>query len=156
MPEFNKSASYNAFTTSTGTGANTTETALATFSLPLQALNANGKGFRFRAWGTTAANGNNKTMKAYLGSTVLASTGTIALNDGKWVLDCEVIRTGAAAQVIRGRASHKDGSLEADNYTVATGTEDETTALTVTMKGTNGTAAANDIVLKGAVLEVMV
>lgn len=141
----------NVNTTSTGTGADTTEDTLTTYSLPANTLSAAGKGLKIRAWGTTAANADNKTMKLYFGSEVIA-TPTAATNNKNWYLELEVYKTAANAQVVDGR-----GIVDTTAVTpyFATGTETDTAAITVKATGTNGTGNANDIVIKGFIVEML-
>lgn len=138
-------------TTSTGNGADTTEDTLLTYSLPAKALSANGKGIKIRAWGTTAANADNKTMKLYFGSEVIA-TATAATNNKNWFLELEVFRTGASTQVVWGQ-----GQVDTTNVTpyFATGAETDTAAIVIKVTGQAGTGNANDVVAKGLVVEVM-
>lgn len=145
-------------TTSTGNGADTTEDTLMTFSLPANVFGAqvpsSGQGFpalRIKAWGTTAANTDNKTMRLYFGSEVVA-TPAAATNNKNWSLELVVIRTGASTQVVFG-----NGLVDVTPVTgyVATGAETETAAITIKLTGQAGTGNANDIVAKGLIVEVL-
>ena len=80
-----------------GTDANTNEKDLWTYNLPAGSLNADQKGVRITAWGTTAANNNSKTLKVYFGGTVVVTMTAQPYNDSKWRARAEVVRTGAAA-----------------------------------------------------------
>lgn len=138
-------------TTSTGNGADTTEDILMSYSLPAKTLSATGKGLKIRAWGICAANTENKTMKLYFGSEVIA-TATAATNNKNWFLELEVFKTGASAQVVFGQ-----GQVDTTNVTpyVTTGAETDTAAITIKITGTSGTATASNIIAKGLVVEVM-
>lgn len=138
-------------TTSTGNGADTTEDTLLTYSLPAKTLSANGKGIKIRAWGATAANTDNKTMKLYFGSEVIA-TATAATNNKNWFLELEVFRTGSSTQVVFGQ-----GQVDTTNVTpyVTTGAETDTAAIVIKITGQAGTGNAGDIVAKGLVVEMM-
>jgi hypothetical protein len=137
--------------TSTGTDANTNEKDLATYSLPASTLNAARKTLRIRAWGTTAANANNKTMKLYFGANVI-TTPTAATNAKNWFLELIVVRNGTNTQVVMGF-----GLVDTTPVTPysATGSETASGAITIKATGTNGSASANDIVLKGMSVEML-
>ena len=138
-------------TTSNGNTAVTSEEILMSYSLPAKTLSATGKGIKIRAWGTTAANADNKTIKLYFGSAVI-TTPTAATNNKGWEVELEVFRTGSGTQVVFGK-----GQVDTTNVTplVTTGTETDTGAITIKVTGTAGTANANDIVAKGLIIEML-
>jgi len=140
-------------TTQAGTPASTAETDLWTYSLPANTLNANNKGVRITVFGTTAANGNAKTVRLYFGGTVIGDRGTsIFGTGGSWRYESEVIRTGASAQLAVGAAVYNGATQGVD---VTTPAGDTTGAIVIKVSGQNGTAVANDIVFRGAVVEVI-
>lgn len=138
-------------TTSTGNGADTSEDTLLSYSLPAKTLSAAPKGLKIRAWGNTAANADNKTMKLYFGSEVIA-TATAATNAKGWYLELEVYKTAANAQVVFGK-----GQVDTTNVTplITTGAETDTAAITIKVTGQAGTGNANDIVAKGLIVEML-
>ena len=138
-------------TTSTGTGADTTEDTLQTFSLPANTLVGYGQTLRIRAFGTCAANTNTKLFKLYFGSEVIA-TPAGATNNKNWMLELLVTRTGSKTQIV-----HGTGIVDTTAVTpyFATGAEDDTAAITIKCTGTNGTASAGDAVCKGMIVEVL-
>jgi hypothetical protein len=144
-------------TTQTATAANTTETDLWTYSLPANALSADGKGVRITVFGTTAATANTKNIRLYFGSTVLESGGALALNGNAWRVVAEVYRTGASAQLASALAtvSINDGSTGTARTRLTTPAETLSGAITIKVTGQNGTAAANDIVFRGAIVEAL-
>lgn len=148
---FNPSGILSVNTTSTGNGADTTEDTLLTFSLPAKTLSANKKGVRIKAWGNTATNADNKTMKLYFGSEVI-TTPTAATSNKGWELELEVYRTGASTQVVFGK-----GVVDTTNVTplITTGAETDTAAIVIKITGQAGTANANDIVAKGLIVEML-
>jgi hypothetical protein len=137
--------------TSTGTAAGTAEQTLLTFSLPAKTLSAAKKGVKIKAWGVTAANANNKTMKLYFGAAVI-TTLTAATNNKGWELELEVYKTGSSTQVVFGK-----GQVDTTNVTalVTTGTETDTAAIVIKVTGTDGTDSAGDIVAKGLTVEMV-
>jgi hypothetical protein len=74
-----------------GTGEDT----LMSYSLPANALNANGKGVRITAWGFFANNANSKTLKLYFGTITMFASPAIAHQNRLWRLDATLIRTAA-------------------------------------------------------------
>jgi hypothetical protein len=139
----------NLNTTSTGNGADTTEDTLLSYSLPANTLGTTARGLRITAWGNTAANGDNKTIRLYFGSEVVASPTAATNNKGWWVY-MEVYHTAANAQVVFGL-----GQVDTTAITplVTTGTETETSAIVIKVTGQAGTGNANDIVAKGLIVE---
>lgn len=137
--------------TSNGNTADTSEDTLMTFALPAKTLSATGKGLRIRAWGNTAANGDNKTIKLYFGSEVI-TTPTAATNSKGWELELNVFKSGASTQVVFGK-----GQVDVTAVTplVTTGAETDTATITIKLTGTAGTGNANDIVAKGLIVEML-
>jgi hypothetical protein len=138
-------------TTQTGTTAVTTEEDLWTYSLPANTLSSNGKTVRITGWISTAANANTKTVRVYFGSTVIATRNTATASLLMW-FEAYVVRTSATAQIGRARRDVEQGAL---NYSFTTPAETLTGAVTIKITGQNGTASANDIVLAGAVVELL-
>lgn len=148
---FNPSGVITTSTTQAGTAADLLETDLWTYTLPANALNANGKGVRYRIWGTLGADANNKTLKAYFAGTQVSAL-TTAGNNVAFVIDVTVVRTGASAQLAGSTLLVDLLSTRAQNTTPA---GDTTTGLIIKFTGQNGTAAANDVVFRGAVVEYL-
>jgi len=74
------------------------EDTLMSYTLPANAMDANGRGVRVTAWGSTANNANAKTLKLYFGAAVLGSIASTANQASSWRFVSEVLRTGAATQ----------------------------------------------------------
>lgn len=133
------------------TGANTTATVLATFTVTAGMLWADGRGVRLKAWGSYGATANNKTIAGLWGAATPITSGALANNGTNWQIEIEVLRTGLATQVCKGFFQYAS-TLIALGY--AAGTEAPATApVVLKVQGTNGTAAANDIVCRGASME---
>ena len=79
------------------------ETELLTTNIDVGTLSKQGSSLLIFACGTTAANGNNKTINLNFGSTQIFTTGAFAGNDIDWTLQAEVIRNGATAQITWGQ-----------------------------------------------------
>jgi hypothetical protein len=136
------------------TGADTNETDLWSYSLPAGTLNANGKVLRITVMGITGATANNKTVKLYFGSSSLTFFGPTAFNNIPWICQMTVVRTGASAQI-----AYRMFSAQAATYgsvgTAITPAENTANAITIKCTGTNGTAAAGDVVFKTAIVELL-
>lgn len=139
--------------TSTGNGADQTEDTLISYSIPANTMGANGvQGFRIKAWGTTAANGDNKTIKLYFGS-ALISSGVQTINAKNWFLELNVFRSGTSTQVVVGEGQMDTTSI---TPTVTTATETETAAIVAKITGQETTAStANSIVAKALIVEAI-
>lgn len=127
----------------TGSTANsgTSETDLLSYALPAGVLSADGQALRIRAWCSTAANANNKTVKLYFGSTVISNSGARAVNGGAMVVDGVVIRTAAATQAAVG--THWAQSISVDATAPSTPTETLAGAVTIKVTGQSGTASSD-------------
>lgn len=131
-------------TTSVSTGADTTETTAWTFTIPAALLTVNGQGFRLRASLTTAANGNTKTVKVYVGNEVLTGASGSSGEDIEVVFD--VFRKTAGACFFMGHI-YRVGISTAQSS--LNGTVDWTGAVVIKITMTNGTASAGDITFNG-------
>ena len=130
--------------TASGTDANTSEKDLSTTDLPANLLFTNNAGIWIEAWGTTAANANNKTIKLYVGGTAIAnSTNLVAAPNGVgWKIRATVMRRGSSSQTYFSEVS----AAGHPPFTAAgTLTATDTAAITVKDTGQNGSASANDI-----------
>jgi hypothetical protein len=140
-------------TAQTGTAADTNETDLYSYSLPANTLSTDGKIARVTVWGSFAANGNAKTIKGYFNGDIIVSAGTSTSGQG-WRMVFEIIRTGATAQISAGEIVYGNSGGSVCNAP-ATSSGATTGALIIKMTGQNGTASANDIVRKGAFVEIL-
>jgi hypothetical protein len=148
--------------TAVSTAANTTETDLFTFSLPANVLESVGRAVKIRAWGTAAATATTKRMRLYFGSTVVADTTAITLNNKTWYIEAIVTRTNAPsatnAQKAMGSYATNDGtSTTTAGLAFAKSTPAENTAAAITCKltGQNGTANAADITAEHFEVELL-
>lgn len=137
--------------TSSATGAGTSEQTLYTYTLPPNTLKTAGQTLHIKCYGVTAANGNNKTMKLYFGTTSVASP-TAATNNKGWFMNLDVTRGASGAVQITQGAGQVDTT--AVTPAVAAGTDDMTTALTIKCTGTDGSDSAGDIVGKAMTVEI--
>jgi len=85
-----------------GTGANTTEDTLMSYSLPAGTLAAANQGIRVTAWGTGVNTANVTTLRCYFGSTVVVSKVLTASQANTWRAVFEVFGVGASDQTAIG------------------------------------------------------
>lgn len=143
----------NVNVTAAGTGANTTETDLISYSLPANSLSANGKAVRIYAWGTTTAAAANRLVKLYFGAGTVV-TGTVSINAVTvWQIAATVVRTGATTQLLSGYFA--DNAASTFLPLSGTPTETLTGAVTIKVTGTNGTAVANQVRQLGMIVEFL-
>jgi hypothetical protein len=140
----------NSSTTQSATAADLVETTLWQWTMPARTLATDGKAIRVTGFGQTANTANAKTMRLYLGATLLGalSTSTALAN---WHLNLTLIRAGAASQIYTLLAFA--GGLANMSNLVNPTTENLATDLIIKITGQNGVAAASDIVFRGAVVE---
>jgi len=117
------------------------ETDLFEFTVDVGTLAKQNSSILIFACGNTAANGNNKTLKLYFGSTNLFTTGAFAGNGISWSLQTEIVRNGAAAQAYWTQFL---GSATLTSK-ITTGTATENLATTQTIKFTGQGTAGDDI-----------
>lgn len=82
--------------------ATTSAETLFSYTLPGGTLANNGDSIRIVAWIKFAANNNNKSVALKFGSTVLLGTGQAGFNNSDIIFICDVVRTGATAQISSG------------------------------------------------------
>lgn len=124
---------------------------LITFTLEKNTLLNTGDVLEITAYGTQAANANNKTIKLLLGSTELFSTGAVASNNKDWELTCRITRTGEATQKCI-TSFNGDTVLVTQTADFVSGTENFATALTI--KNTGEATANDDIIQQGLIIKL--
>lgn len=130
----------------------TGEDNLMTYLLPGGSLAENDQVIRVRAWGTFAANANNKRVRGYFGATLIVDSTAQAHNNQKWEAELLIIRTGAATQKASGRVLVNQS---ATFVSVGTASPAETLANDITIKFTGEATATNDIVQEGLIVEAV-
>lgn len=115
---------------------------LMTFSVPASVLGANGDYLEISAFGTFAANANNKRIRAKFGATTLLDTTALAINDDAFHLRVQIIRTGATSQIAIATISTGDALLVSQT---AYSTPAETLSGAITFKLTGEATSDNDI-----------
>jgi hypothetical protein len=132
------------------TTAVTTQEDLKTYTIPASTLKP-GQKVRLRAFGTTAANANTKTIRLWFGgNSIVDHSG--AWSSTPWVITAEIDITAANAQTYSGIAvptavvpTARQGSL----------TVTDTAAIIVKATGQNGVATAGDITCNGFEVEII-
>jgi hypothetical protein len=129
----------------------TVETDLLTYTLPASALATNGQGVRITAWGTTAANGNSKSVRLYFGATAVTVQVGIVASATPWYHSAVVLRASATTQTA-GSVSFIVGNVGAPLTT----TPGETLSGAVVLKVTGTSAVAGgDITSAGFLVEAL-
>ena len=151
----NSAGTLNSQVGSIGNAADTTDdtTFQYLFNIGAWSSFAVGAGIRVTAWGTVAANGNNKTWKIFFGTTTVISSGVVIINAKNWIARATVIRSGVSTQKVLGETV-SDAAVISTN--VADATESE--AANITLKVTNAsptTGAAADVLTKGFTVEAL-
>lgn len=124
---------------------------LITYTLEKNTLSILGDVLEITAFGTGAANANNKTIKLLLGTTELFSTGAVGSNNKDWEINCKIIRTAAATQECISQFNG-DTVLVTQTADYISGTEDFTTDLTI--KCTGEATSNDDIIQKGLIVKL--
>lgn len=136
---------------SASTTAVTTEEDLFTYSMPANTLNSTYKVLRIKAWGTTAANANNKTVRLRVGANSLGGLAG-AINNQAWTIEGELFFITTTSQETT-RTSIVNGSSPTVGYLAIT--ENLASALTIKITGQNDVASAGDIVCQGMTVEII-
>lgn len=145
---------YNTVSTS----ADTTETFAQSYTLPANTLNTDGSWLEIMAWGSFAANNNNKTITLYFGSTTFSQTySTTNGNAGRWIINARLIRSSSSTQAgFVEILANKDitPNSSSGNTTIVAGSENMASDVVISVSITNGTASAADIVSNGLLIRL--
>jgi hypothetical protein len=137
---------YYADDNGSATGAGTAEQTLATKTLPAKWFWNFNQAFTLDAFGTTAANGNTKTIKAYIGSATPVSFVTTAAAGTSWKLKVFVSDPDTTNnQRVYWEYDIDDGSTNTRRTGYVALTETVTSTIVVKITGTDGTDSAGDI-----------
>jgi hypothetical protein len=144
---------------SSGANTNGTETDMATCSIPANVVTS-GKVIEVHAFGTTAANANNKTVKVYFGSTEIGRPiANLPANGAAWnVTQGFIIGTGATTQTSYVRTSSNTTNALAINENandLFVTAPTETASGAITLKVTGQGTSSNDVLLKGLIVRIL-
>jgi hypothetical protein len=131
---------------------------LMTYTLFSGTLDSQNTGIRITAWGSTAANANNKTIKLYFGSTVLVTSATAAFNNQAWRIVADVYRYTSASAQVANAVFTPDAPAAGLNIVVTNSTPAENVASSspvIKCTGTSAAAATDDIRQLGMIVEAM-
>lgn len=137
------------FAGTVGTGTDTTEDVLYTYTLPANSLVNVGANIWVYAFGAFAGNSHTKTAKLYFGQQSVTITGT-ASGTG-WALEATIIKQGANLQQIS--FQNITGTVHGGVQNLSD-TDTDTGSIVIKVTGTNGSAAQNDITLNGVTVQV--
>lgn len=153
--------------TAVGTGANTTLTALASYGIPIGAFVGTADIVRVTAWGSFGQNTHDRGMAlqildnaAVYQSIVGMDTAIVPVDldtaEMLWRVGALIYGTATSAKIhgsltIEGKAT---GAVKGFGN-ILTQTIDNTAATTVRIVGQNATAAANDVVCEGMLVEYL-
>lgn len=149
----NLNGSLTTNVTVVGSGADTTEDDLMTYSLPASTLGSNGRGVRVTAWGDGVSTADVTTVRGYFGATAVLTKVLTASQANTWKAVFEVMRTGAATQIATG-VLHNGGT--ATSFVQANSSPAETLSGAVTIKFTGQRAVssvANSVRQLGMIIE---
>lgn len=138
-----------------GTGADTTEDNLMTYSLLANAMSADGKTVRVTAWGDGVSTADVTTVRGYFGATAVVTKVLTASQANTWRAEFTVTRTGATAQVASGEVKNGGtaASLAQSNSSPA---ETLSGAVTIKFTGQRATSSvANSIRQLGMLVEFL-
>lgn len=125
---------------------------LITYSVPASTLAVDGDTLTVIAYGTFAANANNKQVRLVYGSTELATTGAIAQNSGSWRIEAQIVRTAAATQDATAFLALSDAGIVTPFANLTTPAE--TLSGAVTLKCTGEATSDDDIVQEGLIVRL--
>lgn len=142
-------ATLHTDTTTVG-NSGASETDLMSYLLKATSLNTDKSYLELSAWGTYAANANNKTIKLKIGSTTIYDTTSVAANDGAWSITAKLIRTaaGSAKSIVEMIAQSALVTKKVE-YTAIS--EDFTTDLTIVVTGQG--SSDDDIKQEGLIIK---
>lgn len=114
--------------------------------------NETSRGIRIKAWGTSLANGNTKTLRLYFGGTIIAINDiTPSPNGDSWELDAIVLENGSNSQRAVG-----EGQVGYQTQSKQVTTPAETTSGTIIVKVTGETPSnTGDVTCVGMIIEVL-
>lgn len=142
----------NASATQLGTTAGTGEEVLWTYTLPANSINAANKGLRITVHSKTAANGNTKTHRIYVGTQTIYTVAG-ANNNVAFHFTHEAFRITTTSGIAHGLSII--GSVAPLISAPVALTQDWTADMVIKFTGQNTTGSANDLVFVYGVVEIL-
>lgn len=132
--------------TSEAGNSSTGETNLISYTMPANTLDNDGDTVEVEAGFSFAANGNNKTVKLYIGSDVVYDSGAVAQNGGSLLVRATLVRdTGVIAKVSSLAVPSASSSFATKSTYFQTATA---FASSNVIKGTGTATSDNDVVME--------
>lgn len=122
---------------------------LITYTLPENTVMTNSQYLKITAWGTTAANANNKRVRLYFNGAIIADTGALAANNKDWLITATVLRLNSSIMQYSSIGQFNGAAVQTDFATV--GGMDYTIANTI--KCTGEATANDDVIQSGFLIE---
>jgi hypothetical protein len=137
-------------TTIVGTGANTTETAVYSYTLPDGALPAVGSRLRVVARGNAASSGaGTKNIRLKFGAAVVLLGSSLTTAYG-WRVEAEIVRT-AAGQTVFGQTAW----TTSNNTPAPVLATEDLSAVDIVLTLQNATANANELTVSSVMVEIL-
>jgi len=138
----------NNITPASNTGAGATD--LMTYTLGKNIFKTTADYLEIEAFGTFAANANNKSISLIFGSTTIYSIPATSINGGSWSLRAKIIKNKDGTQEIIVEGNGTNSVLIKTVYT--SGSEDLTTKLDIKISATG--IATNDIIQRNLTIKL--
>lgn len=136
---------YNSSISVSNSGAAATD--LISYDFEKNVFTNNQDLIEIEAWGTYAANGNNKIIQLYFGSQIIFTTGAIAANNTSWSFKAKIIRVGNNSQEIITEAIYNNTA----STTRTAGTQISSNQITIKCVGT--ATSTDDIVQRALIIK---
>lgn len=122
------------------------EDTLQSYTIKANSLMVNGASLRVTARGYTAANGNNKTLKAYWGTTAIYTSGALAANNKPWSVDI-IIKRLSSTTLTAYAISEANATLVAAQRTAITADPTAATLIKFTGEATSNDDIVQDVLI---------
>lgn len=123
---------------------------LITYTMPVYTLNMDDMAIHVVAWGTTAANANNKKVKLFLAGGLVLDTGAIAANNKDWRVEAYIYRNTSTTLRTTAWGEFNGVIIPVQNTNVIGGAD---FTVTNVVKCTGEATANNDIVQDGLLIK---
>jgi len=128
--------------TTAGSSVGAGETTLSSRIIPASTLSVNQQNYRFECYGATANNATAKTLRVYLGATLLATFNLTINSAALWRVEGVITRLGASSELVRITFTHASATV---NISIQAATPGENLATGLLLKVTGQGGANGDI-----------
>lgn len=139
-------SNYYTAVSNSGTGV----TNLMSHTIPANKFLQDGRGARFRAWGTAANNAAAKTVRVNFGGTDVLTYSLQVSAAGNWMVEGNIVRKASNQQTITCFGSNNGAACKVEN---SSQTKVDTSAIVLQITGQGG--ATNDITQTGMTVEYL-